>query len=172
VLETAIDSDLPGSARAVVSRDVRGFDGTRVLIPRGSKLVGEYRSGISLGHSRAFVIWSRILTPEGISIDVGSPGTDPLGRGGLSGETDSHFFTRFGGAMLLSVLSAGTELAAAQGSGTSIVIGSTVTPAQPATDVLQKQIDIPVTVKVPQGTPLQVFVARDLDFATVPTTPP
>jgi type IV secretion system protein VirB10 len=172
VLETAIDSDLPGSVRAVVSRDVRGFDGTRVLIPRGSKLIGEYRSGISLGHSRAFVIWSRILTPEGISIEVGSPGTDPLGRGGLSGETDSHFFTRFGGAMLLSVLSAGTELAAAQGNGTSIVIGSTVAPAQPATDVLQKQLDIPVTVKVAQGTPLQVFVARDLDFATVPTTPP
>src|SRR5205085_6579618 len=76
VLETAIDSDLPGSVRAVVSRDVRGFDGTRVLIPRGSKLVGEYRSGISLEHSRAFVIWSRILTPEGVSIAVGSPGTD------------------------------------------------------------------------------------------------
>jgi type IV secretion system protein VirB10 len=52
------------------------------------------------------------------------------------------------------------------------VIGSTVAPAQPATDVLQKQLDIPVTVKVAQGTPLQVFVARDLDFATVPTAPP
>jgi type IV secretory pathway VirB10-like protein len=172
VLETAIDSDLPGSVRAVVSRDVRGFDGTRVLVPRGSKLIGEYRSGISLGHSRAFVIWSRILTPDGVSIDVGSPGTDPLGRGGLSGETDSHFFTRFGGAMLLSVLSAGTELAAAQGSGTSIVIGSTVPPTQPAADALQKQVDIPVTVRVPQGTPLQVFVNRDLDFATVPTNQP
>jgi type IV secretion system protein VirB10 len=172
VLETAIDSDLPGSVRAVVSSDVRGFDGTRVLIPRGSKLIGEYRSGISLGHSRAFVIWSRILTPDGVSIDIGSPGTDPLGRGGLSGETDSHFFTRFGGAMLLSVLSAGTELAASQGSGTSIVIGSTVAPAQPATDVLQKQLDIPVTVKVPQGTPLQVFVARDLDFTTAPAVSP
>ena len=168
VLETAIDSDLPGSVRAVVSRDVRGFDGTRVLIPRGSKLVGEYRSGVSLGHSRAFVIWSRILTPDGISIEVGSPGTDPLGRGGLSGETDTHFFTRFGGAILLSVMSAGTELAAAQGNGTSVVIGAA--PAQPTTDILQKQVDIPVTVKVLQGTPLQVFVARDLDFAT--TTPP
>lgn len=166
VLETAIDSDLPGSVRAVVSRDVRGFDGTQVLVPRGSKLIGEYRSGISVGHSRAFVIWSRILTPDGVSIAVGSPGTDPLGRGGLSGETDSHFFARFGGAMLLSVLSAGTELAA-QGSGTSIVIGSTVAPSQPATDVLQKQFDIPVTVRVPQGTPLDVFVARDLDFGSV-----
>ena len=172
VLETAIDSDLPGSVRAVVSSDVRGFDGTRVLVPRGSKLIGEYRSGVSLGHSRAFVIWSRILTPDGVSIDIGSPGTDPLGRGGLSGETDSHFFTRFGGAMLLSVLSAGTAIAASQGSGTSIVIGSTVQPAQPATDMVQKQIDIPVTVKVPQGTPLQVFVARDLDFTTVSATPP
>jgi type IV secretory pathway VirB10-like protein len=169
VLETAINSDLPGFVRAVVSRDVRGFDGTTVLIPRGSKLIGQYRSGVALSQTRAFVVWSRIITPDGVSIDIGSPGTDQLGRGGLEGETDSHFFERFGSAILLSVMGAGLErLADSNNNGnTAIIIGSQQQASQVASIALQKQIDIPVTIKVPQGTPLQVFVTRDLDFAGV-----
>jgi type IV secretory pathway VirB10-like protein len=166
VLETAINSDLPGFARAVISRDVHGFDGTRVLIPRGSKLIGQYRSGVAQGQSRAFVVWSRILTPDGVSIDVGSPSTDELGRGGLEGETDSHFFQRFGSAILLSVMSAGlTALANGASDNNTVVVTSPDQTNQVAGIALQKQIDIPVTVRVPQGTPLQVFVTRDLDFS-------
>jgi type IV secretory pathway VirB10-like protein len=165
ILETAINSDLPGFVRAVVSRDVRGFDGTTVLIPRGSKLVGQYRSGVALSQTRAFVVWSRILTPDGVSIDIGSPGTDPLGRGGLEGETDTHFFERFGSAILLSVMGAGLNALTERDTNTAIIIGSTQQANQVASIALQKQIDIPVTIKVPQGTPLQVFVTRDLDFA-------
>jgi type IV secretion system protein VirB10 len=169
VLETAINSDLPGFVRAVVSRDVRGFDGTTVLIPRGSKLIGQYRSGVALSQTRAFVVWSRVLTPDGVSIDIGSPGTDQLGRGGLEGETDTHFFERFGSAILLSVMGAGLERLAESGdnNNTAIIIGSQQQASQVASIALQKQIDIPVTIKVPQGTPLQVFVTRDLDFAGV-----
>jgi type IV secretory pathway VirB10-like protein len=165
ILETAINSDLPGFVRAVVSRDVRGFDGTTVLIPRGSKLVGQYRSGVALSQTRAFVVWSRVLTPEGVSIDIGSPGTDQLGRGGLEGETDTHFFERFGSAILLSVMGAGLNALTEPSNNTAIIIGSTQQASQVASIALQKQIDIPVTIKVPQGTPLQVFVTRDLDFA-------
>ena len=164
VLETAINSDLPGSVRAVVSQDVRGFDGSTVLIPRGSKLIGQYRSGVALGQSRAFVVWSRILTPEGVSIDIGSPATDPLGRGGLEGETDTHFFQRFGGAILLSVLSAGIEALRGGGDNTSIIIGS---PEQAGRLAELAPKEIPVKVKVMQGAPLQVFVTRDLDFSGV-----
>ncbi|HEX5776354.1 MAG TPA: TrbI/VirB10 family protein [Caulobacteraceae bacterium] len=164
VLETAINSDLPGSVRAVVSQDVRGFDGSTVLIPRGSKLIGQYRSGVALGQSRAFVVWSRILTPDGVSIDVGSPATDPLGRGGLEGETDTHFFQRFGGAILLSVMSAGIEAMRGGGDNTSIIIGS---PEQAGRLAELAPKEIPVTVKVMQGSPLQVFVTRDLDFSGV-----
>jgi type IV secretion system protein VirB10 len=164
ILETAINSDLPGFARAVVSRDVRGFDGTKVLIPRGSKLVGQYRSAVALSQTRAFVVWSRILTPEGVSIDIGSPGTDALGRGGLEGETDTHFFQRFGSAILLSVMGAGLDALSSHHADTAIIIGSQAQATQVAGIALQKQIDIPVTIKVPQGTPLQVFVTRDLDF--------
>jgi type IV secretory pathway VirB10-like protein len=167
VLETAINSDLPGFVRAVVSRDVRGFDGTIVLIPRGSKLIGQYRSGVALSQTRAFVVWSRILTPDGVSIDIGSPGTDQLGRGGLEGETDTHFFQRFGSAILLSVMGAGLDALTERNNNTAIIIGSQQQASQVAGIALQKQIDIPVTIKVPQGTPLQVFVTRDLDFAGV-----
>ena len=169
VLETAINSDLPGFVRAVVSRDVRGFDGTTVLIPRGSKLIGQYRSGVALSQTRAFVVWSRVITPDGVSIDIGSPGTDQLGRGGLEGETDTHFFERFGSAILLSVMGAGLDRLADSGNSnsTAIIIGSQQQASQVASIALQKQIDIPTTITVPQGTPLQVFVTRDLDFAGV-----
>jgi type IV secretion system protein VirB10 len=168
VLETAIDSDLPGSIRAVVSRDVRGFDGAQVLIPRGSKLIGQYRSAAAVGQTRAFVVWSRIITPAGVSIDVGSPATDRLGRGGLAGKVDNHFFERFGSAILLSVVSAGVQAAGNAGSNTtSLVIGSTNQASQLATVALQKNIDIPTTIRVPQGAPVQVSVSRDLDFSGV-----
>ena len=166
VLETAINSDLPGSSRAIVSRDVRSFDGSQVLIPRGSTLIGQYRNGVAYGQHRAFVIWSRILTPDGISIDIGSPGTDPLGRGGLSGETDTHFFQRFGSSILLSVLSAGVAAVSRGSSDTAIIIGSPLQAQALASQTPQKN-DIPVTVKVMQGTPTSVFLTRDLDFSDV-----
>ncbi len=165
VLETAINSDLPGFVRAVVSRDVRGFDGTMVLIPRGSKLMGQYRSGVALSQTRAFVVWSRVLTPDGVSVDIGSPGTDQLGRAGIEGETDTHFFERFGSAILLSVMGAGLNALSDNNANTAIIIGSSQQASQVATIALQKQIDISPTIKVAQGTPLQVFMTRDLDFA-------
>ena len=169
VLETAIDSDLPGSVRAMVSRDVRGFDGAQVLIPRGSKLIGQYKSAAAVGQTRAFVVWSRLITPTGVSVEIGSPATDRLGRGGLDGETDSHFFRRFGASILLSVVSAGLD-ALAHGSAhnnTAVIIGSPVQASHIADIALQKQIDIPTTIRVAPGAPVQVFVTRDLDFSTV-----
>ena len=169
VLETAIDSDLPGSVRAVVSRDVRGFDGSQVLIPRGSKLIGQYKSAAAIGQTRAFVVWSRIITPTGVSIDVGSPATDRLGRGGLEGKADTHFFQRFGSSILLSVISGGIDALASRNGGTTnaLVIGSPTQAQNVASIALQKQIDIPTTIRVAQGAAVQVSVARDLDFSGV-----
>jgi type IV secretion system protein VirB10 len=169
VLETAINSDLPGGVRGLVSRDVKGFDGAQVLIPRGSKLIGQYKSAVAVGQTRAFVIWTRVITPHGVSIDIGSPAADRLGRGGLDGKVDTHFFRRFGASILLSVVDAGVAAAAASHSGgtTALIIGSPAQANQVASIALQKQIDIPDTIKVAQGTPVQVFVARDLDFSAV-----
>ena len=169
VLETAINSDLPGYTRAVVSRDVRGYDGTVVLIPRGSRLIGQYRNAVAVGQSRAFVVWTRLITPAGLSLDIQSPGTDSMGRTGLEGETHTHFFSRFGNAILLSVINAGLQAGAtAVGNpSTSVVIGSQAQATNVATMALQKEINVPPTVIVQQGTPIQVSIARDLDFTSV-----
>lgn len=161
VLETAINSDLPGFVRAVVTRDVRAFDGATVVIPRGAKLIGQYRNAVAAGQSRAFVVWTRLIRPDGVTIDLGSPGADALGRGGLDGKTDQHFLQRFGAAILLSVVSAATTR---DTGGGTVVIGSAEQASRIAEIALQKQIDIPPTIKVAQGTPIRVFVARDLVF--------
>ncbi|WP_269716702.1 TrbI/VirB10 family protein [Caulobacter sp. NIBR2454] len=160
VLETALNSDLPGFVRAVVTRDVRAFDGETVVIPRGAKLVGQYRNGVAAGQSRAFVVWTRLLRPDGVTIDLASPAADALGRGGLQGKTDQHFFQRFGAAILLSVISGATT----RNGGDTVVIGSAQDASRIAEIALQKQIDIPPTIKVAQGAPIRVFVARDLVF--------
>lgn len=161
VLETAINSDLPGFARAVVSRDVRAFDGSSVVIPRGSKLVGQYRNAVAAGQSRAFVVWTRLIRPDGVTIDLGSPGADALGRGGLEGQTDRHFLQRFGAAILLSVI---TAAAVGDNDRDVVVIGSAQDAGRIAEIALRKQIDIQPTIKVLQGTPIRVFVAKDLVF--------
>jgi len=167
VLETALNSDLPGYTRAVVSRDVRSFDGKAVLIPRGSRLIGQYRSALSQGQSRVFVIWTRVIRPDGVSVQIGSPGEDALGRGGLTGEVDSHFFARFGGAVLLSVLNTG--LAAVAGTpSTQVVIGSpSAAVGAAASATVPTGENIVPTIKVDQGAAITIFVARDLDFSIV-----
>ncbi|MBY0421704.1 MAG: type IV secretion system protein VirB10, partial [Parvularculaceae bacterium] len=166
VLETAINSDLPGYVRAVVSDNVRSFDGARVLIPRGSRLIGQYRSGLAIGESRAFVIWTRLVLPDGVSIRIGSPATDTLGRAGLSGRVDRHFLQRFGSAILLSVVGAGLDYAAmSAGDGANrVVVGSTSDAYAIAQAALQGNMNIPPTVKIDQGSPIRIFVARDLYF--------
>ena len=165
VLETAINSDLPGFTRAIVSRDVRNFDGRTVLIPRGSRLIGQYRNAVALGESRAFVIWTRIIRPDGVSILIDSPGGDALGRGGLDGKVDRHFFSRFSGSILLSVLDA--AIAAIGGVPTTqVTIGSPGAALGAASTVVNGD-PIPPTINVAQGTTIRIFVARDLDFSGV-----
>ena len=164
-LETALNSDLPGFARAVVGRDVRGFDGSKVLVPRGSRLVGQYKSAVSQGQSRVFVIWTRIIRPDGVSIQIGSPGGDPLGRAGLDGVVDRHFFEQFTGSVLLSVINAGVA-SLANRANTEIVIGSAQQATAAAASITTPAV-IPPTIKVAQGAPISIFVAKDLDFSTV-----
>jgi type IV secretion system protein VirB10 len=161
VLETALDSTRPGFARAIVSRDVRGFDGSRVLIPRGSRLIGEYRSEAAPWQKRALVNWVRLIRPDGATIAIGSPAGDPLGRGGIRAKVDSHFFERFAGAILQSALDIGVNLASRGGDGTTIIAlpGGT----QSVTQIVQPAQVTP-TLKVRQGTSISIFVARDLDF--------
>ena len=166
VLETALDSSRAGGVRAIVSRDVRSFDGSRVLIPRGSRLYGEYAADVSAGQNRAMIEWQRLLRPDGVTIELDSPSADPLGRAGVRGKVHSNFFARFGGAILQSVLDIGVALAAG-----AVTDGDTVIVSMPqgAQQAVSQALPPPPQprLSVPQGTSVSVFVARDLDFSTV-----
>lgn len=167
-LETAIDSSLPGMTTCVTATDTYGADGTVVLLERGSKLVGETRGELKDGGSRLFVLWTEARTPTGVVIPLASPGTDELGRAGLSGEVERHFWSRFGAAILVSVIDGGLQVAAnaTRGNGTGISI-STGGTAQLATEALKETVRIAPTLRKPQGDRIQVLVARDLDFRGV-----
>ena len=171
VLETAIQSDLPGFIRAQVSDDVYSFDGAKLLIPKASRLIGQYRSGLVRGQTRLFVIWTRVVRPDGASIAIGSPGTDTLGRAGLSGDLDTHFFKRFGASVLLSLIDGAIareiEQARTQPDNSVAFENSADALNRAAEIALDNAINIPPTIHVDQGTPIQVFVAQDLDFQDV-----
>ncbi len=162
VLETAINSDLPGYTRAIVSRDIRSFDGTQILVPRGSRLVGQYKSGLASGETRAFIIWNRLIRPDGLSVQLASPATDDLGQAGMAGRVNSHFVKRFGSAILLSIVNGLSS--SVSGKTSTIVIGSSSQAQGVIGEALSNDIKIPPTIKVPQGALIQVFAARDLDF--------
>jgi type IV secretion system protein VirB10 len=165
VLETALNSTQAGGVRALVQRDVYSFDGTRVLIHRGSRLYGEYGAGLQRGQKRALVQWTRLVRPDGVTIALDSPSSDPLGRAGIEGKVDTKFFQRFGGAILQSVLDIGVGLAVNQATDGVIVAlpGSTQNVRIAEPDTIQP------TLKVKHGTSVSVFVARDLDFSSVET---
>ena len=163
VLETAIDTNVPGFVRAVVSQDVRSFDGTRVLVPRSSRLIGQYQSGLQNGQKRAYVIWQRVIRPDGASVNIASPAIGYDGTTGLRGEVSGNgFFKRFGSAMLLSVVGGLGGLATG---GASVVLGGASQSA--ASVAAQSDSQRGPTVRVRQGEPIRVFTARDLDFSQV-----
>lgn len=173
VLETAINSDLPGMTRAVVSEDVYGDTGRVVLLPRGTRLVGQYNSTVSVGQARVMVVWTRAITPNHVDIAIGSLGTDGTGESGMTGEVDSHFWKIFGNSALLSVLGLAGSSTSISGTSNSN-LGVYGNPYQAAViqgflnnsgSLLQSRINIQPTIHVAQGAEIQVFVARDLDFS-------
>ena len=167
-LETAIDSTLPGMTTCVMATDTFGVDGEVVLLERGTKLVGETRGQVQQGSARVFVLWNEARTPTGVIVPLASPGADELGRAGLPGNVDRHFWERFGAAMLVSVIDGAIQAgvqSSRNNSGTVIVNPSATQDVM--TEVLKGTINIPPTVVKHQGDRIQVLVARDLDFRSV-----
>lgn len=163
-LETPIDSTRAGFVRAIVARDARGFDDTRILVPRGSRLIGEYASDVQSGQRRVLVTWTRLIRPDGVAIRLGAPSTDRLGQAGIPGRANTHFLARFASAVLQTALAVGTNLASRPGRG-SVIVG---VPGQATGSIgqsLSPGADLRPTIKVDQGAAVMVFVARDLDFA-------
>jgi type IV secretion system protein VirB10 len=162
VLETGFDSTSPGYARAIVSRDVRGFDGKNVLIPRGSRLVGEYKSAIEHGQGRAVIDWTRLIRPDGMTIALNSPAVDPVGRGGVPASVNSHFFARLGNALLQSTFAIGQTLTGRAVTGPVVVLpGNT---ANAAAQSAASPRNYEPTLKIRPGKSISVFVAQDLEF--------
>jgi type IV secretion system protein VirB10 len=167
-LETAIDSTLPGMTTCVMATDTFGVDGQVVLLERGTKLVGETRGQVQQGSARVFVLWNEARTPTGVVVPLASPGADELGRAGLPGSVDRHFWERFGAAMLVSVIDGGIQAAvqSSRGNSGTVIVNPSATQ-DVMTEVLKGTINIPPTVVKHQGDRIQVLVARDLDFRSV-----
>lgn len=169
-LNTRISSDLPGMLSATVSNDIYSADLSTLLIPKGSQLIGQYTNNIQQGQNRIFVVWQRLIRPDGIDVPIGSPGTDTLGAAGIAaGTIDHHFFQQFGSAFLLSVIGAGVANVGVNGddqynSSAAYRMAIAGSFNQTAKQTLQNTGVIPPTLEVDQGTKISVFVARDLDF--------
>ena len=171
VLETAINSDLPGLTRAIVDKDVYSRTGRNVVIPKGSRLIGRYQSGVETGQTRVFIVWSRLERTDGVVVDIGSTGTDPLGNAGLAGNVDTHFFERFGASVLFTTLSPLIALATNESSQSSqtqeIIEEGRQSFNRSAEIALENSINIAPTIRIPQGTEINIFVNRDLSFDAV-----
>jgi len=164
ILETAIQSNLPGMTRCILSENIYSYDGKKLLLKKGSRLVGQYEGGIQQGESRIFVIWTRIITPEGIDVALNSPGTGELGRAGHGVQIDSHFFERFGASALLSIVG-GLTSSVNQNDVQFQEVGKSFNKS--AEIALKDSIQIKPTGHKNQGERVKVFVARDIDFAPV-----
>ncbi len=183
ILETAINSDLPGQIRAITSQDVYSFDGRRILIPTGTRLIGEYQSEVTRGQKRIFVIWTRLLRNDGVTVRLNSIATDSLGRSGLTGNVDNKWRERFGSAILLSIVGAGSSFLTGYGSGSYSSSGNGGSDADRAAELaretiaqtfsdmanqaLGENLKIPPTISVHQGERIVVYVRQDLDFSAM-----
>lgn len=181
-LDTAISSDQPGFVTCTTPQDVMSASGQITLMEKGTQVFGEYQSGVERGQGRIFVLWSTARTPMGVKIDLNSPATDAVGRAGMAGKIDTHFWERFGSAMLMSVVSdvgqlTNTYLAGRmQNSGNSS--GNTTNNYSPPSSVnsglkdaagiaVENSINIKPTLYKNQGEIVSIMVARDLDFSNV-----
>lgn len=164
VMQTAIDTTQVGLVSCIVSRTVLSDNGNVVLLEKGTKVLGQYQGGIQQGQARLFISWNRAVTPKGIAISLASPAADPLGRSGLDGETETFFWKRFGGSLLLSVLG---DLSAIASNAVTDADETTNVPNRAAEVALQNTINIQPILTAAQGKEVTIFVANDLDFSTI-----
>ncbi len=170
VTESAIDSDLPGLIRGHLTENIYGDKGDIVLLPNGASLIGEYRSGgISNGQINLFVVWTRVQLSNGIYATIDSPSSDPLGRAGMSGEVDHHYFQRYGSSFLssffsISVATLGVNASDRYNSQAAYRQGLSNSFGQTANQEFQQYASIQNTIRPPQGTEITIMVNKDLSF--------
>ncbi len=165
VLQTAMDSSQPGFVSCIIPRAVYSDNGRVVLMEKGTKVFGEYQGGLNRGQYRLFVLWNRAVTPQGIAIDVSSPATDALGRGGLDGRVNTFFWQRFGTALLFSLVedaaTIGAEAVGNAGQNTTRV------PSDAASTIIRQNAEIRPVLRKNQGEDVGITVGQDFDFSSV-----
>ena len=171
-LETAINTDLPGQIRAVVSGPLYAEQGREPLVPAGSRLNGVYNSAVRKGQVRVFAIWNRLIRPDGVEIVLDSAVTDALGRTGMAGETDNHFAQIFGMSALLSIIGAGASTVgvspdARYNSADAYRHEVQQSFGRTADRVLEPYANIPPTNTIVQGERIKVLLNRDLNFCSL-----
>ncbi len=174
-----LNSDLPGDMLAQISQNV--YDtatGKYLLIPQGSKLVGTYDNYITYGQNRALVAWSRLIYPDGSTIELeGMPGVDQSGYAGFEDQVNHHYFKVFGSAILMSLVTGAYDYSQGNTSGgiTSEVrsAGDTMASAvarelaQTSAMLLKKNLDIQPTIVIRPGYQFNVMVKKDIIFPSV-----
>ena len=176
-LKTKVISAASGFVSCQVQRNVFSDDGRVLLVERGSHMDGEYRIGsVRPGTVRIPVLWTRIRTPNGVTIDIDSPGTGPLGESGIDGYVDNRWFERIGAAMLLSLIDDSVKLViqnqaslsnADTQANTVVLPSTTANTSKLAEKVLDSTINIPPLIYQNQGGIVGIYVARDVDFSSV-----
>ncbi|GAA6140861.1 TrbI/VirB10 family protein [Hydrogenophaga sp. 5NK40-0174] len=186
-LQTRVVSTLPGMTSCVVTEPIYSTNGRRLLIDKGSKVTGEYKY-VDENYDRIGIVWTRILTTTGLDVRIDSAGTDTLGGAGVPGEYDGHWGERIGSAMLVSLLADTIDVASQKIAEKNDIKGqsSTVygngyvaqtydpwksrtadTAQAAATQMLARSANRKATVTVMNGTVINIFTARDVDFSTV-----
>ncbi|CAM4468421.1 MAG: hypothetical protein LEGION0398_MBIBDBAK_01033 [Legionellaceae bacterium] len=171
VMQTAIDTTVAGFTSCLLSQDVYSDNGKVILLERGTQFTGELKTNLHLGQKRVFILWTRAKTPKGVIVNLDSPASDALGRAGIMGEVDNHFWDRFGAALMLSFIQDEIPLLLNQekGNATTAILwaNSSNKNTELMSNILNQTINIPPILKKPQGSHINIIVARDLDFNSV-----
>ena len=166
-LITGLRSDLPGQITAQVTEDVYDSPtGKMLLIPQGSRLVGQYDAQITFGQSRALLVWNRLIMPNGKSIVLErQPGADTEGYAGLEDEVDNHWGMLFKAAILSTILSVGSEAGTSDSENNlaqAIRQGASQSFNQVGQQVVGRSLNVQPTITIRPGFPVRVLVTHDL----------
>jgi type IV secretion system protein VirB10 len=166
-LKTGIDTTLPSAVICTVISDVYSANGRTLLIERGASIFGEQQSSLRQGQARTFVIWSRIDNPSGVFANIDSPAVDAMGYGGIPGQVDTHFWSRFGGAMMISLIKDFSLSLASKSTGQNVLENSQNSAETVVTEALRNSINIPPTLVVNPAEVVNVLIVREIDFSNV-----
>jgi type IV secretion system protein VirB10 len=164
-LKTGIDTTLPGIVICTALNDVYSASGKTLLIERGASVFGEQQSSLKQGQARTFVIWTRIDNPNGVFANIDSPASDVMGYSGIPGEVDTHFWARFGGAIMISLIKDFSQSAAIKSSG---VAPSQGPYANTATAADTAEASMPMALSCASTTSSSAGAARSAEASSPP----